>query len=191
MPRRFRLPPTILLLFALAACGPAVQGIAREQAGATPGASFAMVAPSPTPAVAPLRVALPTATPTSAPTPTAVPSSPPASCPVTLPPDPPFAAPPPYRPTLPPLYGPSFWYGTPALWTMLPADGVWRARSDKSFWWPLPADWRGTPALDLAVTGRRLDAPAPPMAARAVTHGFRDADDIGAFMLTSGASGTE
>ncbi|MEW5828608.1 MAG: hypothetical protein AB1846_06920, partial [Chloroflexota bacterium] len=45
-------------------------------------------------------------------------SPPPASCPVTVPQDPPFVAPKPYSPDAP--FPDQFWYGSEALWTMLP-----------------------------------------------------------------------
>jgi len=44
----------------------------------------------------------------------------PGSCPVTQPPDPPYTPPPPYSA---PEEG-AFWYGSEALWTMLPLDGT-------------------------------------------------------------------
>jgi len=110
-------------------------------------------------------------------------ASPPASCPITRPQDPPFIPPLPYPPTPPPHYGGKFWYGTEALWTWLPPDGTWRTLRDKSFWWRDGFDWRTEQQPQLALTGRRLDAPAPPFSAPApATNGYRD--DIGPFMLT-------
>ena len=93
-------------------------------------------------------------------------------------------------PTPPPLYAGRFWYGTEALWTWLPADGIWQGRyqggayvyADKSFWWRRGHDWRAEPESPLTITGRRLDAPAPPLATSGATNSFRD--DIGSFMLT-------
>ena len=80
-----------------------------------------------------------------------------------------------------------FWYGTPALWTNLPSDGIW---------WGLPKDndgyvqktvfWReGFVALeefnpDLTVSGRRLDGSAPTFSVSDATHGW---DESGDFML--------
>lgn len=80
-----------------------------------------------------------------------------------------------------------FWYGTPALWTNLPSDGIW---------WELPQDdvgyvqkavfWReGWVALNepnpaLTVSGRRLDAPASSFTESDATHGW---DETGYFML--------
>ena len=112
-----------------------------------------------------------------------LPSAPPPSCPVTRPPQSPFIPPTPYPSMVPPLYGDQFWYGTPALWTWLPADGTWHTLRDKSFWWRQGFDGsvEQQPALTLA--GRRLDGQAPPFVAPApATNGFRT--DLGAFMLT-------
>ena len=81
-------------------------------------------------------------------------------CPVTQAPDPPFAPPEPY-PRRPPG-GDEFWYGSEALWTALPGDGTWAqlARGDKVWWWRQGG--RGLESQpDLAITARRLDAPAP------------------------------
>ena len=52
-------------------------------------------------------------------------------CPVTLP-ERPFAPPEPYLAEPPASYGMA-WYGSAALWTMLPTDGVYLPR--KSVWW--------------------------------------------------------
>ena len=85
----------------------------------------------------------------------------PETCPVTKPAGRPFVPPPPY-----PAQAPvgSFWFGTDRLWTILRTDGT-RSHSDKTFWWR--QDWldykSGIPegeASKLAVTARRLDAPA-------------------------------
>jgi len=80
-----------------------------------------------------------------------------------------------------------FWYGTPALWTNLPNDGVW---------WGLPRDgagygqktvfWReGYVAIDepnpeLTVSGRRLDSPSEGFSFSDSTNGW---DASGDFML--------
>lgn len=82
--------------------------------------------------------------------------------------------------TPPPEFGLSpasagqFWYGSVVLWTLLDAVGVW---SDL----PRTADgklvqkiqwWRGVQG-DLTLTGRRLDAPAPPIES-SVPSGYGD-----------------
>jgi hypothetical protein len=114
-----------------------------------------------------------------------------ASCPITRPPQPPFVPPKPYRATPPPLYG-GFWYGSDELWTLLKADGTWEmARDndglfDKSFWWRGGFDPRREQTPNLALSARRLDVPGREIAASSgkATNGWRDDDDIGAFMLT-------
>lgn len=108
-----------------------------------------------------------------------------ASCPVTQPPKPSFVPPAPY-PTVPPaLYRDQFWYGTPALWTMLGPDGSWeglpygdRTYSQKVFWWRRHND-ESQPQL--TVTGKRIDGPAPPLVSSIANYGSRD--DIGLFIV--------
>lgn len=114
-----------------------------------------------------------------------------ASCPITRPPQPPFVPPKPYRATPPPLYR-GFWYGSDQLWTLLQADGTWEmARDkdglfDKSFWWRAGFDPRREQTPSLTLSARRLDLPGQEIAASSgtATNGWRDDDDIGAFMLT-------
>ena len=82
----------------------------------------------------------------------------PASCPVTRP-----------NGSTPPGEQPSpTHHGNGALWTVLPRDGMARIRAqdvqpDGALGMKFPW-WRGTPGY-LAVAGRRLDAPAPPLRA--------------------------
>jgi hypothetical protein len=93
------------------------------------------------------------------------------SCPVTQPPLMSFIPPSPYPTELP---AGSFWFGTENLWTNLPMDGTWKglphyrpadsAFRNKLFWWHEGYDWRTDNPPNLTVTGRRLDAPAPPLA---------------------------
>ncbi len=193
MPRRRHLPLIVALAFTLAACGAPADNPARGGAAAAPrpegtgtrsAVPFAPAAAPATPTSTPAPTAVPTATPAGTPTATreVVALNPPASCPVTLPPDPPFTPPSGARP-----YAGEFWYGTEALWTRLRADGTWQmahrdgAYFDKSFWWRRGYDWRAEPEPALTVTGRRLDAPAPPLAASRATNGFHG--DLGSFML--------
>jgi hypothetical protein len=77
---------------------------------------------------------------------------------VTLPPDPPFTPPAPY----PDAPVGRFWYGTAALWTMLPTDGMWRqlGGGEKVFWWREGYVWNKEPEPELAAIATRLDAPA-------------------------------
>ena len=87
----------------------------------------------------------------------------PASCPVTVAPDSEFTPPAPY-PSRP--YPGRFWYGTPALWTSLKANGtVWSAprRGDKVFWWQMGYNGRFEQQPELTVTARRLDGDAQPL----------------------------
>jgi hypothetical protein len=98
----------------------------------------------------------------------------PGTCPVTKPSDRPFIPPWPY-PARP--YRDGFWFGTDRLWIVPPADGTWRGLghytpTDPTFrqkmgWWRQGYDSRTEPRPKLKVTGRRLDAPAPPLLAEA------------------------
>jgi len=92
-------------------------------------------------------------------------------------------------------YEERFWYGTPALWTNLPADGIWWGlpKDDNGFvqktvFWREGFDAISEPNPDLTVSGRRLDAPAPPFSISDATHGF---DETGSFMLTGVSIPTE
>jgi hypothetical protein len=108
------------------------------------------------------------------------------NCPMTRPPNPPFSPPAPYHP-----YAPSpgeFWYGTDALWTAVPANGVWsdlphnpEGYTQKVFWWRKGYSWTAEPEPQLTVTGRRLDAQAPPLNVSRATNAF--AEDIQSAML--------
>jgi len=106
----------------------------------------------------------------------------------TQPPNPPFIPPSPYPPPPPPLYAGEFWSGSEMLWTMLRADGTWQklpyyggAYAQKILWWRQGYDPQTESAPNLTVTGRRLDAPAPPMGASRATNSSRG--DIGSFMV--------
>ncbi|MCI0393840.1 MAG: hypothetical protein L0332_06520 [Chloroflexi bacterium] len=112
--------------------------------------------------------------------------APAGECPVTQPPARPFTPPAPYPPTSP--YPGEFWYGTEALWTLLPEDGTWRALpfsesgyTQKVFWWREGYNWLAEPEPALAVAGRRLDEDAPPLVAPAATNGFHEV--LQSFML--------
>jgi hypothetical protein len=95
--------------------------------------------------------------------------NPPDSCPVTKPPWMAFIPPSPYPTELP---ADSFWFGNEKLWTSLTMDGTWKlghyrpedsAFRNKLFWWHEGYDWRTDDPPNLTVTGKRLDAPAPPL----------------------------
>jgi hypothetical protein len=97
-----------------------------------------------------------------------IPDLPPPSCRVTLPPDGLY---------VPPSAGPwysetadQFYFGTDKLWTVLPADGIWRGSyaagpgdfvyADKMPWYRVST---GMPEKlgPLTIRGKRLDGPAP------------------------------
>jgi len=130
------------------------------------------------------------------------------SCPVTKPPLMAFIPPSPY-PTE--LSAESFWFGTEKLWTELLMDGTWKglpvwtaeeqaeneddsyrptgpAFKNKLVWWHEGYDWRTDDPL--TVTGKRLDAPAPPLYGRASNGWTNDSHHpfmvAGIFMPTLG-----
>jgi cytochrome c2 len=110
-----------------------------------------------------------------------------ATCPVTKPQNPLFAPPTPYAAKAP--FANEFWYGTENLWVMLRTDGTWRALphhaegyTQKIFWWRKGYDWQAEPQPKLTVTGKRLDANAPPLVASRATNAY-NAADIGSAML--------
>jgi hypothetical protein len=109
-------------------------------------------------------------------TPTRVPKT----CPVSKPPVRPFVPPSPYPAK---TSRDSFWFGTVKLWTSLPADGTWSGLphytpSDptfrqKLFFWRQGYTLRSELPPHLAVTGRRLDASAPPLGADKANAGWQ------------------
>jgi hypothetical protein len=96
----------------------------------------------------------------------------PETCPITKSSDNPFIPPWPY-PTVP--YPGGSWYGSDGLWTVAPE--TWKGLghltpTDPSFrqkmqWWRQGYDYHTEPKPKLKVTGKRLDAPAPPLVADA------------------------
>ena len=71
---------------------------------------------------------------------------------------------------------------------MLPENGVWAALphnpegyTQKLFWWRDGYSWTEEPEPQLTVTGRRLDAPAPPLIVSEATNAY--APDIQSAML--------
>ena len=114
---------------------------------------------------------------------TPISNQPPASCPITQPPDVPFTPPTPY-PAKSPYIG-QFWYGTPELWTMLRADGIWsdlphnsNGYTQKIAWWRQGYDMYTEPTPNLIVTGKRLDESAPPLMASNATNASADLGDM-------------
>lgn len=115
----------------------------------------------------------------------AVPADPPGTCPVTQPLNPPFTPPQLYPAGAP---GTDSWYGTDSLWTAIPRNGIWYALphnpqgySQKVFWWRKGYSPAKEPEPNLTVTGRRLDAKAPPLHASKATNA--SAIDIGSAIL--------
>jgi hypothetical protein len=93
----------------------------------------------------------------------------PGSCPVTKPADRPFVPPAPHPAE--PSVG-QFWFGTDRLWTALPVSGTWRlghyTPSDPTFrqkllFWRQGYDAQTEPQPNLTVSGKRIDAVAPPL----------------------------
>lgn len=99
------------------------------------------------------------------------------ACPVTVPPDPQFVPPVPYRAS---AYQGAFWYGTRELWTSLPLAGVWHldrtnaGYSNKLFLWQEGYDFRNDPHPDIIVVVNRLDTTAPPVVSRGGTNAHFD-----------------
>ena len=119
-----------------------------------------------------------------------LPSDVPKTCPISRPPVRPFVPPWPYPAKTSPD---SYWFGTVKLWTSLPADGTWRGLphytpSDptfrqKLFFWRQGYSLRSELQPHLTVTGRRLDASAPPLEADE-TNASWQADKEHPFMVT-------
>lgn len=112
---------------------------------------------------------------------TILPNNPPTTCPITNPSNMPFTPPSPYPATPPSNYVGEFWYGTPELWTMLRTDGTWSSLpqsgvgyTQKVFWWRQGYDMNTEPNPKLTVTGKRLDAQAPPLSASSATNASAD-----------------
>jgi hypothetical protein len=118
------------------------------------------------------------------------PSPVPKSCPITKPPVPPFVPPPPYPTKTDPN---SFWFGTDKLWTHLPEGGTWSGLphytpSDptfrqKLFFWREGYSWHTESRPRLIITGRRLDASAPPLVFDGAKAGWQQ-DQEHPFMVT-------
>lgn len=97
----------------------------------------------------------------------------------------------PSKPTFsPPIdahYNGRFWYGTPALWTNLPADGIWQGLPEdedgyvqKTVFWRENFSALDEPNPALIMTGRKLDASTQTFTFAQATHGW---DETGDFML--------
>ena len=121
---------------------------------------------------------------------------PPASCPVTLAPAVPFTP-----PGVPEMVKDDivFWFGTEKLWTSLRRSGEvwgWKPRpagtsnlTQKLFYYSVDYDRHREGNADLKVTGRRLDADAPPLWTPPTTNALGepyDAMATGVYMPTPG-----
>jgi hypothetical protein len=109
-----------------------------------------------------------------------IPDGVPETCPVTKPYQTSLFVPPfPYPAKAPVGW---FWFGTDRLWTQLPANGIWSGLGhstpdDPTFGQKLAFGRQDYDALKeprpkLRVTGRRLDAPAPPLVSAKATNGW-------------------
>jgi hypothetical protein len=107
----------------------------------------------------------------------------PDSCPITKRGEQPIVPPPPYPAKAPKG---NFWYGMSQMWTLLGDTGTWAGLGhytpndptfrQKLFYWRQGYDWNAEPRPRLTVTGRRLDAAAPPLMADAANGGYREED---------------
>lgn len=114
-------------------------------------------------------------------------SMPPADCPVTTAGNVSFKAPEQYSSDAP--WEGIFWFGSEELWTALHTDGVWwglpnnpDGYTQKIMWWSKLFNVKHEQQPALIVTGRRLDAEAPPLKFYGATNA--SAGDIGDAMLT-------
>lgn len=115
----------------------------------------------------------------------------PETCPVTKPyQGSTFIPPAPYPAKTDPT---SFWFGSDRLWTSLPKEGMWKlghyAPDDPTFGQKL-AFWRqgivadGVSPVDLNLTGKRLDSPAPPLKSDEPHAVWTEQDRSHAFIMT-------
>jgi hypothetical protein len=114
--------------------------------------------------------------------------TPPEDCPVTIAESTAFKAPEPYSPDAP--WQGLFWFGSEGLWTALQTNGVWSGLPDnpegytqKIAWWSKGYVWNEETQPSLMVTGKRLDAEAPPLKASTANGAY--ADDMGSAMMMS------
>jgi hypothetical protein len=108
------------------------------------------------------------------------------ACAVTVPQVPAFVPPAPYDSLN--SFVDHFWFGSNALWTLMPSNGVWNALphnpsgyTQKIFWWREGYVWDQEPEPKLIVTGERIDESAPPLIVSRATNAY--ASDIGSAML--------
>ncbi len=106
-----------------------------------------------------------------------------AECPVTKPLNPPWQPPAPFLSSPPALDPHEFWYGSPTLWTNLPADGMWPHLPLNNGSYGQKIIWlQAKPDRHLTVTGRRLDGIAPPLGVSGPNDG--SAEGLPSFIMT-------
>jgi hypothetical protein len=113
----------------------------------------------------------------------------PDTCSVTKPADQPFVPPTPH--SVKPPRG-EFWFGTDRLWTRLPETGAWIGLGhytpddptfrQKLFFWRQGYDAHAETQTKLILSGRRIDAVAPPLQTDGPSTGSRKGDDQ--FLMT-------
>lgn len=113
------------------------------------------------------------------------------ACPVTLPTTGRFTPPSPYPRELGGSGATSFWFGSKNLWTALPADGTWTwvhstpqnlSQGQELFWRRANYNAAIEKRPALRITGKRLDAKAPPFQSNQLAHnGYRG--DLKSFMV--------
>jgi hypothetical protein len=170
----------LVLSLLLTACGSASGNIAGDiQAAQGP----AVLQPTTPPAT---RTESPVVLPTGLPNVGIMSHNPPDTCPISRSANPTFTPPPPYPRSAP--GDDEFWYGTDSLWTAVGHTGVWsglphnpEGYTQKVFWWRAGYSVAAEPQPHLTVTGRRLDAAAPPLIASRATNA--SAPDIQSAML--------
>ena len=108
------------------------------------------------------------------------------TCPLTVPQVPAFVPPAPYDSLN--SFKDHFWFGSNALWTIVPSSGTWGSLplnpsgyTQKILWWRDGYVWDQEPEPNLIVTGERLDASSSPLSASKATNAY--ASDIGSAML--------
>ena len=94
-----------------------------------------------------------------------------APCPITTAPAPQFVPPPSFAPA---LGQHSFWFGTPDLWTELPASGELGRRDNKMFWWHPGFDGSAEPSPNLSLSIEPLDGRTVSFVKARATNAFYD-----------------
>jgi hypothetical protein len=110
----------------------------------------------------------------------------PLNCQMTVPQNPAFVPPAPYDSLN--SFNDHFWFGSSALWTLIPSNGEWNALPhspegyiQKILWWRDGYVWDHEPEPNLIVNGERMDESAPPLIVSKAANAF--ASDIGSAMM--------